>query len=58
MDPKFTERLAKIYVSKLIADGNDKAKAWAERFLDRDSVLQVAMKVKEILKKRGFNVKE
>lgn len=55
---KFTERLAKIYVNKLIDKGNVEAKAWAERFLKKDDVLVVAEKVKELLKKRGFKIKE
>lgn len=58
MHAKFTERLAKIYVNKLIEKGNTDAKSWAERFLTKEDVVQVAEKVKEILKSRGFKIKE
>ena len=58
MHPKFVDRLSTIYVQKLIAEGNDKARLWAERFLNKDSVVLVAEQVKVLLKKRGFKVKE
>lgn len=55
---KFITRWAEIYCNKLIKQGSLEAKKWAERFLDRESIPRVAEKVKEILKKRGFKVKE
>ena len=58
MDSKFVDRLSKIYVQKLIGEGNDKARLWAERFLNKESVVEVAEQVKVLLKKRGFKVKE
>ena len=58
MHPKFIERLSKIYVQKLIAEGNEKARLWAERFLVKQDVVEVAEQVKILLKKRGFKVKE
>lgn len=58
MHKKFVDRLATIYVTKLIASGNAEAKAWAERFLSRDNVLDVAKQVTILLKQRGFKIKE
>ena len=57
-DPKFVDRWAAIYVATLIKSGNEAAKSWADRFLDKQYIPEVAAKVKILLKKRGFKIKE
>lgn len=56
MHPKTVDRLANIYVTKLLTKGNEDAKAWANRLLDKESVIIVAKAVREKLKTRGFKV--
>ena len=56
MHPKTIDRLANIYITKLLSKGNEDAKAWANRLLSRENVLIVAKAVKEKLAKRGFKV--
>ena len=56
MHPRFTEKLAKMYVDKLTTKGNETAKSWAESFLRGPDLLEVADGVWKLLKKRGFKV--
>ena len=58
MHPKFVDRLANIYVSKMIKEGIKDAQEWAERLLNRETVVPVSLKVREILKKKGYKVQE
>ena len=57
MHPKFVERLANIYVTKLTEVNEEAAKEWAERCLNRENVLVVAEKVRELLRKKGYKPK-
>ena len=54
---KFVDRLAQVYVNKLLHADEEIAKEWAERTLNRENVLPVAQKVREMLKKKGFKPK-
>lgn len=56
MHPKFSDKIARIYVDKLQKEGNDKARDWAMKFLNKEDLLVVANKVWDVLKKRGYNV--
>ncbi len=56
MHPKTIDRLANIYIAKLLSKGNEDAKAWANRLLTKENVLIVAKAVREKLAKRGYKV--
>ena len=56
--PRFKDRLAKLYVERLIKLGNEPAKEWATRFLKPSDVQEVAKEVVVLLRRRGFKIPE
>lgn len=56
MHVKFVERLANIYVAKMLKEGIKPAQAWAERMLNKETVGPVSLRVRDLLAKKGYKV--
>lgn len=51
---KFIERWARLYCTKLVKEGKDKATDWGMTFFHKDDIPFIAEKSKELLKKDGL----